>query len=98
MYELDERYQCGQCGNMLTPVCFYCGEVVSDRETFENHVQSCPKHPIAAMKRELVELFRYAYHLPSCQVMSPLGDKVMLPCDCGYVEWYKRMEEGNGQG
>ena len=32
------------------------------------------------------EVRKYAYHSPNCQVMSPLGDKVILPCDCGYLE------------
>ena len=29
---------------------------------------------------------KYAEHLPSCAVMSQLGWKVVLPCDCGFTD------------
>ena len=57
------------------------------RTTLEDFAKVVAK----AHEQEMQQLFKYAYHLASCCAMTPLAWKVVIPCDCGYVEWYEKM-------
>ena len=46
---------------------------------------------IEALKATISRLLRYAYHEEECAVMTCCGD--LQPCDCGYDELIKALEE-----